>query len=253
MHYMGGKFRTGRRLYLVMKHYLKGKNVKGYLEPFCGALGLLRYFTDYAPLCVASDGCKDLILLWNEVKNETFEKPTMNKEQWDALKDSKESSALRAFAGFGLSFNGRWFSSYVEDHLEVSYRSLEVLKPKIKNVQFEHKDYRDQTELVREGGWVIHCDPPYANSFFTHDASSFPFDMDEFWETMRKWTRMGNIVFISERTAPPDFECIWQATLPNNRTAGTKTYVDKLFMLKTDDEEELDTDEEVERLILRGE
>lgn len=54
---------------------------------------------------------------------------------------------------------------------------------------------------------VIYCDPPYANT--KQFANSQNFNYDEFWETMRQWSK-NNYVLISELEAPDDFICIWQ-------------------------------------------
>ncbi len=238
MKYMGGKCRTGKRMFAVLKKLLESrgmlKDLKGYIEPFCGALGLMRYMGVYMDSlkkpAIASDGCEDLIILWREVQNNMFEKPVVTKELWKSLKDDTTHSALRAFVGFGQSFNGMWFATFIPTDTDVTFRSLESIRPSLTNIQFQHKDYLAHTELVREGGYLIHCDPPYANSVFAHEASAFKFDMKEFWDTMRLWHSFGNIVVISERVAPDDFECIWQATLLNSRVSKNKTYVDKLFM-----------------------
>ena len=53
---------------------------------------------------------------------------------------------------------------------------------------------------------LIYCDPPYK---FTQGYSTGEFNHDEFWELMRKWSKH-NCVFISEESAPKDFNVIWK-------------------------------------------
>ena len=79
---------------------------------------------------------------------------------------------------------------------------------------------------------VLYCDPPYVKSAVKHKASNYDFNADEFWEVVREWSLNGNIVVISEREAPDDFECIWSRNLQNPIKGGGNSYVDCLFRFK---------------------
>ena len=60
-------------------------------------------------------------------------------------------------------------------------------------------DYRN---YVHQGGDVVYCDPPYANT--TKYTGVPDFDSEEFWNIMRAWSK-DNDVYISEYEAPDDF------------------------------------------------
>ena len=78
---------------------------------------------------------------------------------------------------------------------------------------------------------MIYLDPPYANT--KQFANSHNFDFDEFWETMRQWSK-DNYVLVSELAAPDDFVCIWQKDVQRSMksTDNTMRAVEKLFTYK---------------------
>ena len=240
MHYYGGKYRTGKEIAEILKQIIAKNKIKGYIEPFCGALGVLRHMTGDYFNCYASDGCEDLIMLWKLIQEGKFRKPNMTETKWLKLKNS-EPSALRAYAGFGCSFSGQWFQAYSQKYIgtrdqnQESYDGLMKISPFIKDVTFKYGDYKKHSKKIEKGGYLIYCDPPYIESCIKHKASLFDFDHKEFWNVMRLWKSWGNIVVISERIAPRDFKCIWRKKLTNTpaRSSGsttTETYSDKLFI-----------------------
>lgn len=233
MHYYGGKSRSGKDIAEILKLIIQNSDsIKGYIEPFCGALGVMRHMTDDYYKCYAFDGCEDLIMLWKELQKDKFKKPNINEKKWLELKKSDKPSALRGYAGFGLSYSGQWFRAYSQKYIghardqnTESYNGL--IKISTKNVKFAHKDYKNHLKDIENGGYLIYCDPPYSDSLNEHIGSSAKFNEVEFWDTVRKWKKWGNIVVVSERTAPKDFKCIWRRQLSNiNKT----TYIDKLFI-----------------------
>ena len=237
MHYYGGKYRTGKEIAEILKKITRQIKINGYIEPFCGALGVMRHMTnDYYP-CYAFDGCEDLILLWKAIQDNSFKKPEMTEKKWLELKYSTIPSALRAYAGFGCSFSGRWFSTYDQKYSKNIDRNQQVynsiINISISNVTFCYKDYKKHLKKIENGGYLIYCDPPYAESLNKHKASSFNFDSNEFWNIMRKWKLWGNIVVISERHAPRDFTCIWKKKIANlhvDNLGKKNEYEDKLFI-----------------------
>ncbi len=126
MRYFGGKGVHGKKISEAILKYYEITEDTVYIEPFCGALGVFRYI---APLCkksYANDICKDIILLWNSVKNKTFKNPKIDNEKWKSLKTEKPSPD-RAFAGFGCSFGGVWFNGYISEaaNNDMQYSSFE--------------------------------------------------------------------------------------------------------------------------------
>jgi DNA adenine methylase len=214
MKYLGGKHSIGKSIAEYITAACPCDKVEGYLEPFCGSLGVFKNMTNknYKKY-IASDIQSDLIELWKKIQNDEMELPdNFTEEQYNELKTAKSPNALKAIAGFGLSFGGKYFAGYAQkwagnsgrDFLNEFKRSINKIKPTIKkgNIEFYNKSYTD----FNPENMVIYCDPPYKS---TEGYSTGDFDHELFWETMRKWSK-NNYVFISEQSAPDDFKVVWK-------------------------------------------
>jgi site-specific DNA-adenine methylase len=214
MRYFGGKGIQGKQISAVMIAKIIEEYPNAiYLEPFCGALGVLRHMSKFFKKCYANDSCKDLIMLLKMVKNNNFENPKITKEKWIEYKYSKTSSAQRAFAGFGCSYSGIFFNGYVgvPSNNDMIYSSLIKLIPKIQNVVFSNKDYIEFLKQFPFGSnqpYIIYMDPPYK------DTSCQPwedFDSTQFWNIVRKLSKIKGVkIIVSEISAPSDFKCIYK-------------------------------------------
>lgn len=219
MRYLGGKKRIGREIAEVLEKCASPTSVCGYVEPFCGALGVMIHMLkkDYK-VYEAYDLCKDLILLWKEIKAGQFVYPnSVTEKTWSRYRKSskdkkKPPSSMKAFMGFGLSFGGVWFSSYGDNYTQNSGRSvfketvqsLKDMEPYIKKInKIGCKSYTAH----KFENYLIYCDPPYKNTS-GYDAVC-EFDSGMFWETVRQWSK-NNIVIVSEFSAPKDFLCVWK-------------------------------------------
>ena len=219
MIYVGGKNRIGKEIALKMKKLIDKKTISGYMEPFCGSLGVMKNMVDYHDNIIASDSHPDLIAMWKGVKNGTFIPPkAVSEKYYNKVKKMKSPSALKGFVGFGCSFGGKYFGGYgqkyVKNHptnfLTAATNSINKLKPLLKKIKFSCNDYRKFSPK----NMLIYCDPPYKNSkagslYRTKTKKYDSFDNKEFWDTMRKWSK-NNHVFISELEAPKDFTSVWQ-------------------------------------------
>ena len=155
----------------------------------------------------------------------------ISKEQYDYIRLHKdEDHVLTGFVGFGCSFGGKWFGGYARNAGGTNYaaqskRSLLKDLNKMQNVMFTWGDYR--TVEIPHGS-VIYADPPYQS---TTGYGNTKFDSGAFWEYMR-FLSVNNQVFISEQSAPSDFECIWEKpftrTLDRNKHNQFKV-TEKLF------------------------
>ena len=89
MKYMGGKYFLCKEISAFMKSIVSSEEVDCYIEPFCGALSVLKHMnTDYK--CLASDYHPDLIQLWKEVQNNTFIPPeSVDFEFYEKLLEQK--------------------------------------------------------------------------------------------------------------------------------------------------------------------
>ena len=91
------------------------------------------------------------------------------------------------------------------------------------------------TVLTRQNGkvvWMGQCDPPYQG---TTGYKTGSFDHEQFFQWCRDMRVKGNVVFVSEYSAPDDFKCVWQGEIKTNfsstRKAATHNAVEKLFKL----------------------
>lgn len=237
MKYLGAKHLIGSYIAEFLHNKVDPNLVNGYLEPFCGSLGVFKQMVKYKyKKYIASDYHSDLILMWKKLKdNELKLPPNFTEDTWIKLKNSPSPNALKAVAGFGMSFGGQYFSGYIQKHAKNSnrdfYKELKNSLNKIQkiiqqpNIKFYNKSYIKWNP----SNMLIYCDPPYKNTV-GYDTGEF--DHKEFWETMRKWSK-NNYVFISEEKAPKDFKVVWKKL--KYRTINSKvreSKLDKIFIYK---------------------
>lgn len=220
MKYLGGKQRLGKHIAPVLLELWSTGNYKGYLEPFCGSLGVLKQVVPYigGNRVFANDYHPDLIKMWQELQAGTLKmRSSISNEEYEAAKLLESPNGYKAFVGFGMSFGGKYFGGYAmkylndkkEDFCQEMINSLTKTRPLIKDVSFMSKDYRTLNPV----GMFIYCDPPYLSERFPikyrRDIKYYDeFDSSEFWDIMRNWSKK-NLVVISEMTAPSDFVEIW--------------------------------------------
>jgi len=236
MKYLGGKQRLGKHIAPILHILWDSNNCNGYIEPFCGSLGVFQHMTDLtgAKSIIANDYHPDLIALWKEVQNGTFTPPlSVSEEEYNKAKILKSPNSTKAFIGFGMSFGGRYFGAFAskylgkkkEDFCKEMTNSLKRIAPKIRapRVKFTNSKYQS----LRPTNKFIYCDPPYEyNKYpikYRTDTKHYDvFDNEEFWNIMRKWSKT-NLVIISETSAPPDFIEIWNAERYRSAAQSTKT------------------------------
>ena len=237
MKYLGGKQRLGKHIAIFLKenwNTLIENNIHmdGYIEPFCGSLGVLKNMTDLDTKIIANDYHPDLIQMWKEVKDKSFQYPIeVTEEDYINAKKMKSPSAMKSFVGFGLSFGGRFFGAFAhkyvnekkEDFCKEMTNSLKRIQPLIQKVEFTNMDYKE----IELKNMFVYCDPPYKSTKYPikyrTDVKHYDvFDNEAFWEVMRKWS-MDNFVVISEMSAPDDFVEVWSLERYRSACQSTKT------------------------------
>ena len=214
MKYLGGKHGVGKKLADFMTSECPPDQASGYLEPFCGSLGVFKHMTgkDYDKY-IASDAHPDLIAMWKKIQQKKLRLPKkLSEDEYHRLKRAKSPNAMKAVAGFGLSYGGKYFAGYAQnaagdsgrDFLNEFKNSLSKIGPSIQkpNVTFHNKTY----DKFKPKNMLIYCDPPYMG---TQGYSTGDFDHEKFWNKMREWSK-DNCVFISEESAPKDFRVVWR-------------------------------------------
>lgn len=211
MRYLGGKIKQAKWLANTILPLVKGRSI--YVEPFVGGGAILEVMAPHFKDVLASDIVLDLILLYQALQNGWLPPITLSKDEYIALKNSNTPSALRAWAGFAASYNGKWFAGYGpkavgRDYLAESHRAILRKAKNFQHVVFEHCSYETHTP---DNTCVVYCDPPYANTEGYQAAGIF--DHKKFWLTMETWREIGALVLVTEYTAPIG----WQVLSSINR------------------------------------
>jgi DNA adenine methylase len=214
MRYLGGKSRIAKQLAEVIDSVRHpGQWV---WDAFCGGLSMSVALRKKGPVW-STDANAALIRLYQAVQA-GWEPPTMvSKEAWTAAKALPDSDPMKAFCGFGCSFGGMWFQSYMKhnpgksEHI-YSYRGL---KRDLPRVSVALVDFMSVAPQPCEA--ILYLDPPYAGT--TGYAGLPPFDSEAFVQRVRQWAQFTH-VFISEYSLPIG-ECVWEKTVPLQLAGGT--------------------------------
>lgn len=203
MRYQGGKSRIAGQLAAKIREMHPAATE--IWEPFCGGGAMTLALAKVGFRVHASDNHEDLILMWQALmRGETEPFLPVSREEHARLKHA-EPSARRGFVRFGASFGGDFNGGFGVDHKngeghqpwQEAQRSVAKLKSHA--VDFVRLDYQ-QTPSAS----LAYLDPPYEG---TYDYQGRGFDHQSFWNWVR--SRSGP-TFVSELTAPNDFEAVWK-------------------------------------------
>lgn len=230
--YGGGKAKLGKEISQVIQNIEHDNNEWNgtYFEPFCGLLGVGIHFAEQGRNVVACDSNKDLILMWKALKRGWNPPILCTREKYNGLKVSNTHSAERGFLGIACAYSGIFFAGYRPESNKQNFfmntrKGLLGMVKYLKNVKFlKSQSYTN----FQPTGMTIYCDPPYKNNNFRSEHFD-DFDHKEFWDLMRVWSQ-DNLVFISEYTAPRDFEVVWSKTMGSVYNAKKKENVEKIFI-----------------------
>lgn len=230
MVYMGSKNRIAKDLIPIITKDLQPN--QWYVEPFVGGANMIDKINHKYKL--GADSNRYLIALLQYVQNGGELPEYITKEKYLEVKDDKDSfdDWFVGYIGFICSFRGKFFNGYsglykTKSGAERNYqteRTNNLLKQNLKDITFNCCSY---DELIIPDNSIIYCDPPYQNTTKYKDD----FDSDKFWDWCRLKAKEGK-VFVSEYTAPDDFECIWQKEISSNLGATSKRATEKLFTIK---------------------
>jgi DNA adenine methylase len=205
MAYLGGKSKCSEHIIEILND--EKYNDMNYIEPFVGYCHILRRVKNKKTY-TASDNNKYLIALLKHNQENPNSHYSITKEEHTIYKTNPDLDILKtAYAGFCYSYNGIFLGSYVNikgkrvypEERKRYYDSL-YNNPVIKKTSFSCCDY---TEYNNVKNALIYCDPPYQGTTEYHSS----FDSTLFWEWVRRMSK-NNVVYVSEYTAPEDFECV---------------------------------------------
>ena len=235
MMYSGGKSLLAKQIGAEIMAAAGGCSV--YLEPFVGGASVLEVVAPSFEQALASDMSEDLILMWQALQLGWNPPLTFDGADYQDLKNS-EPSPLRGLVGFGVSFGGLWFSSYaknsydnrgkgrVNDYYKQARECVLRQAARFATVTFSRRDYRTWHPGK---GWLVYCDPPYADTA-GYDAVG-PFDSNEFWTVAEKWSRAGAVVLVSEYMAPIAWQSVWEKERTSRLKDDTLKRIEHLFRL----------------------
>ena len=232
MRYQGGKSRIATSIAVAIERERESNQT--FVSLFCGSCAVEAKLAPHFDRVICNDKHEYLIEMFKGVQNGYKLPEHISEEEYKYIRSHKdENKILAGFVGFGCSFGGKFFGGYARNKEQTNY-ALQSKKSLLKdmiylsNAEFTCLDYRD---VEIPDGSIVYADPPYANTT-TYQGQKF--DSEAFWEYMRQISKHSQ-VFISEQTAPDDFECIWEKpftrTLDRNKDNQFKV-VEKLFTYK---------------------
>jgi len=222
MRYQGGKEKIAAKIANAIGE------VGVYYEPFVGGLSVASRVK--ADTYILSDANEALITLYKAWRD-GWRPERIDEAEYARLKDAKDvADPNTAFAGFGLSYGGVWFSGFARDNSGRDYQSnaFNSLTKKMarldgKDVTFIHSGYLD---FSIQDESTIYCDPPYANT--TRYKAIGSFDSAEFW----RWAeRQNGRVLVSEYTAPDGWRSILdvEKSMSLRNDGQHETRIERLF------------------------
>jgi DNA adenine methylase len=207
MQYFGGKFRIRRQIAELINSY----NPVLYLEPFCGSAWVAELVE--AQLRVCCDLNSDLVAMWQAVQYGWEPPGEITQEQYYEIKAMPSPNPLKAFAGFGCSFAGKYFGGYARGHGADAKTAKSQLNKRmyakteksqgLKDVHFNCVDYEAAITLYDPD--IVYCDPPYKGTTKFYGLPEF--DHSRFWDVMYEESYK-RVVLISEYEAPKEFEAV---------------------------------------------
>jgi DNA adenine methylase len=226
MHYLGGKTKLAGKIVKAIRERYPSRSV---WEPFCGGLSVSVALAKAAPL-EASDAHPALIALYSAMQAGWDPPDTLSEEDYARARSLPDSDPLKAFAGFGCSFSGKWFGGFARDKVRAGDHTNEAargLRKKLPNpaITFRCLSFFDIAPRPWEG--IIYCDPPYAGT----QGYGMAWDPAAFWARAREWSRFCP-VFVSEFTAPAGVLCVLE--MPRIKSMGftRKAAIDRLYLLE---------------------
>lgn len=210
MQYMGSKTRgIGPNIAKLLNSVIKSRSLHTYSEPFCGALSVLHKVR--AQEVRGSDACVPLITTINAIRKGWDPPLDVDKSTWTKLKKTLDpADPMTAFVGFGCSWAGNYFGSFIGTYKFTKRRVpaataarsslLRKIRACAPGAAFTAGDYTQSPHTD-----IVYCDPPYlGTSGYTAVGA---FNHAEFWDWCRARSTTA-LVGVSELSAPDDFVAV---------------------------------------------
>ncbi len=236
--YLGSKARIASQILPIMLAEADKHGIETWYEPFVGGGNMI----DKVPARFArigSDVNPHTIYALRDIRDRATELPEdFTEAEYRAVQFKAEPGPVNSLARFVASFSGKFAAGFARgdkpdgtprNYWKEARRNAIKQQPGLQGVLLAEAPYRDLSLVV---GALIYCDPPYEG---TTSYKTGGFDHAAFWQWCRDMAH-GNLVFVSEYSAPTDFECVWSGEVRNN-VASTfttaKFATEKLFKAPT--------------------
>ena len=233
--YVGGKIKSAQFIVDILNK--PEWDHMDYIEPFCGYCSICMRVLNKRSYSL-SDNDELLICLLRGIQSFTSF-PDVTREEYSVLKNSTDITFKRAISAWCYSFSGKKWGGYIHQYVRPNGRIDDV--PQSRKNYYKRLQHAGQFQCasldccdyktLSPTGKLIYADPPYRNSL---GYGVVKFDSDDFWETMREWSRpeKKNVVFISEYLGPPDFVCVGQNAKSCCMAGGDKqkSRIERLFL-----------------------
>lgn len=238
MKYMGSKNRIAKYILPIMLKEMKQNNILTWVEPFVGGGNTIDKIDT---IRIGSDSNTYVIQALISIRDYIKELPKNNNEFTEEMyNEIKKSNTYKhkGYASFAFSYAGKFLGGWrrdsenKRDYVKEAYKNAQKQSKLLQGVTLINCDY---DKLIIPKLSLIYCDPPYQG---TTPYKTGKFDHDKFFDWCREKVKEGHIVYVSEYTAPDDFECVWQGDIKTNfassRKESTHTATERLFKVKID-------------------
>lgn len=247
MRYCGSKRRFMKYLKPILMEHLDDKN-RLFVDAFGGGMNVVSEIDHKNKMAIELN--RYVCALWKHIQYygtdggilETYS--SMTEQDYYSIKqhylnnDGVYPDWLIGFAGTCCSYGGAWFNGYAhfnpkknEDHIKEAFNGLKKQVNSFKYFEDTVFINASYNEVNFPPNSVIYCDPPYEST----KSYETDFNHIEFWDWVRKMSKNGHYVYVSEYSAPDDFKCIWQmkkkdgmGTTKKGKKQNTK--IEKLFI-----------------------
>lgn len=208
MQYVGSKNKIAKHLLPVM--LAERKSGQWWVEPFVGGANMIDKVDGPR---IGNDSHEYLVALLKSIRDGYAPPTDVCGAFYYTVKNHPDifPAELVGFIGFLCSYGGKWWGGYAFNNTGTNYakRGNEVLTKqakKLNGVIFRCGSYLN-LDIPKNS--LIYCDPPYEGTTRYRDR----FDHKAFWDWCRNKVKEGHTVFISEYSAPNDFECIKEVNI----------------------------------------
>ena len=233
--FVGSKNRISKYIAPILQKCIDDNGVTTYYEPFVGGANMIDKIR--CENRIGNDIHPQLIAMFKALQGGWIPPRHVSEEEYNNVRMNKDKypDYYVGYVGFNTTFGAKYFGGYARgfkadrttprNHVEEAFKNLINQIPHIKSVTFSCGNYLSN-DYQNINNAVIYCDPPYAG---TTKYSSGEFNSTEFWDWCRKIGE-NNYIYVSEYSAPDDFECIWQKeTTTKLKVHEHELRVEKLF------------------------